>query len=209
MLRESVTLPMPSNRPVPIESRALGTLSYIRASIDAASALAVPGTAGIILGIVGGVAALLANVPMFRAHWLALWLGAACIAFVLAGALMAKQASQRGNPLFSGAFRKFLLCLGPSLLGGAVLTLILWQAELERAIPGMWLLLYGCAVIPASTVTTSTNLRLIAAMGAAFIVLGAITFWLPSNVHTLMLGLGFGGLHLLVGILIGRANHGD
>jgi hypothetical protein len=197
------------NSPVPIESRALGTLSYIRASIDAAGALAVPGMAGIVLGSVGTVTAMLVSVPMFRDHWLAAWLIASVIAFVLAGALMAKQAARRGNPLFSGPFRKFVLCLAPSLLGGAALTLVLWQAQLERVIPGMWLLLYGCAVIPASTVTTSTNLRLIAAMGAAFIVLGAITFWLPASLHTVALGAGFGGLHLLIGILIGRANHGE
>jgi len=200
---------MQSNGPVPIESRALGTLSYIRASIDAAGALAVPGTAGIVLGSVGTVTALLASVPMFRPHWLVLWLIAACVAFALAGTLMAKQAAQRGNPLFSGPFRKFVLCLGPALLGGAVLTFVLWQSQLERIIPGMWLLLYGCATISASTVTTSTNLRLIATMGAAFIVLGVMTFWLPAGLHTAALGIGFGGLHLVIGILIGRANRGE
>ena len=49
MLRESAVVAMPDNTPVPIESRALGTLSYIRASIDAASSLAVPGAAGIVM----------------------------------------------------------------------------------------------------------------------------------------------------------------
>jgi len=209
MLRQSVALSMQTNRPVPIESRALGTLSYIRASIDAAGALAVPGTAGIVLGSVGVLTALVATLPLFHEHWLALWLASACLAFALAGALMAKQASQRGNRLFSGPFRRFVLCLGPGLLGGAVLTVVLWQAQLERVIPGMWLLLYGCAVVPASTVTTPTNLRLIAGMGAGFILLGAITLWLPQSLHTAALGFGFGGLHLLVGLLIGRANHGD
>ena len=197
------------NSPVPIESRALGTLSYIRASIEAASALAVPGMAGIILGSVGTVTALFSTLPFFRDRWLPLWISAACIAFVLAGALMAKQASQRGNLLFSGPLRKFVLCLAPALLGGAVLTFVLWQVGLERLIPGAWLLLYGCAVIPASTVTTSKHLRLIAAMGALFILLGAITFWLPPTLHNVSLGVGFGGLHLLVGVLIGRANHGE
>jgi hypothetical protein len=61
MLRESAALLMQTNRPVPIESRALGTLSYIRASIDAASSLAVPGLAGIVMGAIGAAAS-----PVFR-----------------------------------------------------------------------------------------------------------------------------------------------
>ncbi len=56
----------------------------------------------------------------------------------------------------------------------------------------MWLLLYGCAVISASTVTHAQHLRLIATMGGVFIALGSVTFWLPPSVHTLALGAGFG-----------------
>ena len=38
---------------VALDSHALGTLQYIRASIDAAGLLAVPGSAGIAMGAVG------------------------------------------------------------------------------------------------------------------------------------------------------------
>jgi hypothetical protein len=41
-------------------------------------------------------------------------------------------------------------------------------------------------------------------MGALFVALGAITFALPATVHTAMLGLGFGVLHIVFGLLIGR-----
>ena len=95
------------------------------------------------------------------------------------------------------------------LLAGAALTFVLWQAELERAIPGMWLLLYGCSVMSASTVTSARNLPLVASMGAIFIALGAVTFALPASLHTLALGAGFGAVHLVFGILIGRANHAE
>jgi hypothetical protein len=201
---------MHTNRPVPIESRALGTLSYIRASIDAASSLAVPGMAGIVMGSIGIVAAVLASVTPLSRHWLALWLGAALLAFVLGGALMARQATRRGSKLLLvGPFRKFLLCLCPALVAGAVLTAVLWQAGLERLIPGMWLLLYGCAVVSASTVTSAENQPLIAGMGAIFIVLGIATFGLPVSTHTSILGIGFGALHILFGIFIGRATHGE
>jgi hypothetical protein len=43
-------------------------------------------------------------------------------------------------------------------------------------------------------------------MGGLFVVLGLITFALPTA-HSFMLGLGFGGLHLLFGLLIGRSTH--
>jgi hypothetical protein len=209
MLRESAALLMQTNRPVPIESRALGTLSYIRASIDAASSLAVPGLAGIVMGAIGAAAAVLTCVPAIADYWLSVWLGAACMAFVLGGALMARQAGQRGGSLISGPLRKFLMCLCPGLLAGAVLTLVLSLADMQRLIPGTWLLLYGCAVIAASTATNSKSLPIVASMGVLFVILGGAAFALPASTHTLLLGAGFGGLHLISGILIGRVNHGD
>ena len=205
MLRESAQ----TNRPVPIESRALGTLSYIRASIDAASSLAVPGLAGIVMGAIGAAAALLTYVPAIGTYWLTVWLIAACAAFAIGGALVARQVSQRGGSLISGPFRKFLMCLGPALLAGAVLTLVLSLADMQRLIPGVWLLLYGCAVIAASTATHSKSLPIVASMGALFVILGGGAFALPPSAHMLLLGVGFGGLHLISGILIGRVNHGD
>jgi hypothetical protein len=209
MLRESAALLMQTNRPVPIESRALGTLSYIRASIDAASSLAVPGLAGIVMGAIGAAAAVLTYVPAIESYWLTVWLVAACLAFLLGGALVARQVSQRGGSLISAPLRKFLMCLCPALLAGAVMTLVLSLAEMQRLIPGTWLLLYGCAVIAASTATNSRSLPIVASMGALFVLLGGAAFMLPAAAHTLLLGAGFGGLHLISGILIGRVNHGE
>lgn len=208
MLRESAAFSMQSDRPVPIESRALGTLSYIRASIDAASSLAVPGLAGIVMGAIGVAATLLASLPQLASQWLVVWIVAALAAGILGGALMARQAAQNGGLLFA-PFRKFLLGLCPSLMAGAVMTFVLWQADLVRYIPGTWLLLYGCAVIAASTATVSRNLRLIASMGGIFFLLGCAAYVLPASVHNFMLGAGFGVLHLVFGVLIGRVNHGE
>jgi hypothetical protein len=101
------------------------------------------------------------------------------------------------------------LCLCPTLLAGAVLTLVLSLADMQRLIPGTWLLLYGCAVVAASTATNSKGQPIVASMGALFILLGAAAFVLPASAHTVLLGAGFGGLHLISGILIGRVNHGD
>ncbi len=195
-----------SNAPVPIESRALGTLAYIRASIESSSSMDVPGMAGIVMGLIGLLAAMAVSLPRGAPHWLAIWLAAAAVAFMLGGALVARQIAERGHTRYLGPARKFLLCLCPALLAGAVLTFVLCSAAMRNLIPGMWLLLYGCAVLSASAVTNAGIMRLICTMGALFVVLGCATFALPSGAHTLMLGLGFGVLHIVFGILIGRAS---
>jgi hypothetical protein len=161
------------------------------------------------MGAIGATAALLTYLPALGNYWLPVWLVAACVAFAIGGALVARQASRRGGSLISAPFRKFLLCLCPALLAGAVLTLVLSLADIQRLIPGTWLLLYGCAVIAASTATHSMNQRIVASMGALFVILGGAAFALPPSAHAALLGAGFGGLHLISGILIGRINHGD
>ena len=165
--------------------------------------------AGIVMGIIGVLTALAVSVPRLAPHWLAIWLAAAALALVLGGASVARQTVRSGHSRYLGPTRKFLLCLCPALLAGAVLTLALANAGTLSFIPGTWLLLYGCAVLSASTVTTAGIARLICIMGALFVALGSVTFVLPAAAHTLMLGLGFGVLHIIFGILIGRLSHGD
>jgi hypothetical protein len=209
MQRPSLVFPAQSRAAVPIESRALGTLAFIRASIEASSSMDVPGMAGIVMGMIGLLAALVVSFPRWAPHWLGIWVVAAVIALLLGGALVARQIADRGHSLYLGPTRKFLICLCPALLAGAVLTFVLWSDGLLTAIPGMWLLLYGCAVLSASTVTIAKVARLICVMGALFVALGSATFALPAAAHTSMLGLGFGALHVVFGILIGRVTRGE
>ncbi len=164
--------------------------------------------AGIVMGIIGVLAAVMVSLPRWAPHWLAIWLAAAAAAFILGGALVARQIAWRGHARYLGPTRKFLLCLCPALLAGAVLTLVFAAAGTTSFIPGMWLLLYGCAVLSASTVTAAEIARLICFMGALFIALGSMTFALPAAAHTAMLGLGFGLLHIVFGIWIGSLSHG-
>jgi len=209
MRRPSTAFPVQSAAPVTIESRALGTLAFIRASIESSSSMDVPGMAGIVMGIIGVLTAILVSLPRWAPHWLGIWLLAAAAAFLLGGALVARQYARRGHTRYLGPARKFLLCLCPALLAGAVLTGVLSTAGITSVLPGMWLLLYGCAVLSASTVTIAGVTRLICIMGGLFVALGSMTFALPTTAHTAMLGLGFGVLHILFGILIGRLTHGE
>lgn len=195
--------------PIPIESRALGNLAFIRSSIESSGSMAVPGMAGITMGAIGVIAAIVASVPNTAAYWLQIWLVAAAIAAAVGGAIMAREAAQSGHARYLGPVRKFLLCLCPALIAGAVLTFVLWNCGTTNLIPGVWLLLYGCAVLSASTVTIARTMKLICIMGSLFMLLGLCACIAPPAMHTLILGLGFGALHSIFGILIGRVSHGE
>lgn len=199
MGKASVRRETPGGNTVAIDAHALGTLRYIRASIDAARLLAVPGSAGVAMGCVGLLAAVLAAQPPLAAYWLDIWLGAAIAAFLGGSALMIHQAVRAESALYRGPARRFLLCLSPPLAAGAVITFALWRHGVPDMIPGVWLLLYGCGVAAASTQT----IRLVGVMGLAFAALGVGALALPPGFGNLFLGAGFGGLHLAFGILIG------
>ncbi len=141
------------------------------------------------MGVVGVVATIVASIPALAAHWLQIWLLAAMAAAASGVLLIARHSRQpaRGFMLYRGPARKFVLSLCPALLAGAVLTVVLWQEGLSSLIPGMWLVLYGCAVLSASMMTSAALLRLIAMMGGLFVVCGLIAFQVEPRWHNLTL----------------------
>jgi len=193
---------MQSANAVRIDSQAAATLRYIRASMEAATSVAVPGSAGVAMGSVGLLATALSFMTSWRQYWLAIWVVAALLGGCLGFFLVTRPASLRGLALAGTPLRKFALCLFPAILGGAVMTAVHWSSGNLHAIPGTWLLLYGCALISASVASTRT----IAVMGGAFVALAVAALLLPDSWQIPMLGLGFGGLHVLFGLVIGRVN---
>lgn len=188
---------------VDLDSHAANTLQYIRASMEAAGKLTVSGTASVAVGCVGLLAAALSVVPVLHSHWLQVWVTAAAVAGICGGVLVARQVAQQGSTLFGAPVRKFLLCLFPGLFGGAVMTVVLWEAGAFNDIPGAWLLLYGCALVSASAPTNTT----VGMLGALFVVFGVVAFFLPESLQNLALGMGFGALHVGFGILIRQKSH--
>src|SRR5258706_9370815 len=102
MQKPSAVFPIRSEAPSAIESRALGTLAYIRASIESSSSMDVPGMAGIVMGIIGGLAAIVVSTPRWAAHWLGIWLAPAALALRLRGAFVARQTGQRARASYWG-----------------------------------------------------------------------------------------------------------
>ena len=96
------------------------------------------------------------------------------------------------------------LTVAPGLFAGAVMTVVEYRSNELHAISGTWLLMYGCALISASASTT----RIVGVLGALFALLALLAFTLPDNLQILILAIGFGALHIIFGLLIGRDGHG-
>lgn len=168
--------------------------------MDGAVLLAVPGSAGLVLGTIALLAAALCLAPELHKYWVAVWLSAALLGAVLGSILIVRESSLRDLRLQGTPLLKFALCLSPSLGAGLVMTAVHWFGGNQHAIPGTWLLLYGCALLTASAATT----RIIAVLGALFVLFGLAALLLPDALQLFMLGAGFGALHIVFGFLIGR-----
>lgn len=186
---------------VPMDSHAAATLRYIRASMDAAGSVAVPGSTAAVAGAFGLTAAGLSSMPHLRGAWLIVWIAAALVTATVGGMLLLRHSPGGTLTIAGSPLRKFVLCFAPPIVGGAVLTAVLWAHNYLALIPGTWLVLYGCAQICAS-VTARVQL---AVTGTGFVLLGVVAFVAPAESHMILLALGFGALHLLLAYLIARA----
>ena len=182
-----------------MHEHAIDNLQYIRATMErAGSFTAVPGVGGIVLGGTAlGVAALAAHIGNAGA-WLATWLGEAVLACFIGLAGAARKSHQANLPLRSGPGRKFLVGFAPPLAAGAMLTLVLFRAGLLAALPGTWLLLYGTGVLCGG----AASVKAVPVMGICFMALGTAALFAPAGWGNAFLAAGFGGIHILFGILI-------
>jgi hypothetical protein len=189
------------SEPVPLHARAIDDLQFIRQTLERATAFtAVPGVAGVLMGVTALAAAWLAMRQATPAAWLAVWIAEAAVAVVIAAAGIILKARRAGLPLLSGPGRKFLLSFLPPVATAVLLTPALYQAGAAEAIPGLWLLLYGAGVITAGTF----SVRVVPLMGLAFMLLGAAALLSPPSAGNAFLGAGFGGLHIGFGAVIAR-----
>jgi hypothetical protein len=179
----------------------MDNLRYIRETMERSQAFtAVSGLGGVLMGITALLAAAVAGRMSSIEAWVALWMGAAAISLAIALVAMSRKASTAGAALLAGAGRKFTWNLTPPLLVGAVLTVALTQAGATALLPGVWLLLYGTGVVTGG----AFSVRVVPLMGFAFMVAGALALFLPPGWEDLVMAAGFGGLHIVFGIVIWR-----
>lgn len=187
--------------PLPIQAHALDNLRYIRETMErAGSFTAVPGWGGVAMGLTALASAFLASQQTSQRAWLQTWLVEGSLAIALGILAMWRKASAAGLPLWSAPARKFVFSFVPPLVAGGAVTIILWNAGLTAAIPGVWLMLYGTGVITGG----AFSVPIVPVMGACFLVEGALAIFTPAAWNNFWLGLGFGGLHILFGFIIAR-----
>jgi hypothetical protein len=192
------------NEPIPIDSRAADNLRFIRDTMErAASFTAVPGWGGVAIGITAVATGIVAFRMAAQQQFLA-WLVEGVLALTI-GCIAVRMKSRRlALSLSSRPARRALLSFVPPLLAGAVLTTVLYRADLLTVLPGLWLLLYGAAVVTGG----AFSVRIVPVMGICFMLLGGVALLAPVISGNVFLILGFGVMHIVFGTLIARRHGG-
>jgi hypothetical protein len=198
--------PLRSNKrePIPIDARAVDHLKYIRETMEnAAEFTALPGWGGVAMGITALAAALVAARQSSPRAWLTVWLVEAFVAVAIAAPTAVTKAHRANSALFSGPGRKFLFSFAPPIIVGGLLTFALYAAGAAAVLPGVWLLLYGTAIVTGG----AFSVRVVPVMGFCLMSLGAAALLAPAAWGDAFMAAGFGVLQIGFGIWIAR-HHG-
>lgn len=160
----------------------------------------VPGWGGAAMGLTAVFAAWVASRQSTPGEWLAVWFGEAVVALGIGGVTLVRKAELTGVSLRTRTGRLFVTSFVPPMLAGAALTVACHALGFTRLLPGIWLLLYGTAVVTAG----AFSIRLVPIMGACFMALGALALAMPAGYGDLLMALGFGGLQIGFGWVIAR-----
>jgi hypothetical protein len=187
--------------PPALHDRAMDNLRFIRETMERASSFtAVPGRGMVVIGLTALAAAWLAARRNWFGGWLQVWIVEAVIALVISVVTISRKARAANESLVSRPARKFVLSLTPPWLAAALLTVLLFRAKLHESIPGMWLLLYGAGVVTGG----AFSVRVVPVMGAVFMLLGTVALFVPPAANGWLMAAGFGGLHVVFGLIIAR-----
>src|SRR5438874_11137610 len=191
--------------PSPASPDVLDQLQFIRHTMESATSFtAVPGWGMVLLGGTALAVAFFARTVDSRVTWVLLWLGEAMLAGVISLIAMVKKTGSLAKLAASIPARKCALSLLPPLAAGAVLTLVMMEHRLYAILPGLWLILYGVAVITGG----AFSVRVVPVMGICFAVFGTAALAMPTQWANGIMAAGFGGLHVVFGLLIARRHGG-
>jgi hypothetical protein len=198
----SIHLVIPQKEEPPaLHERAMDNLQYIRETMERATAFTgISGWGQVAIGITALATALVSAQQKTFKGWLMVWVAEAVIALLIAGWSMDRKARAAKMPLLSGPGRKVAFSLSPPIFAGAIVTVVLYRAGLTNAIPGLWLLLYGTGVVTGGMFSVSA----VPIMGLCFMALGATAFLAPAGFANWFMAAGFGGLHIVFGVIIAR-----
>jgi hypothetical protein len=191
------------SQPAALEIHAANNLQFIRDTMErAAPFTVVPGAGGAIIGVSALAAGFLAHsYPLQARFWI--WLVEGCLAAGIGMGALYRKSKRLSFPLTSRTAKRALFSFATPLAAAAMLTLALYRMHELNLFAGLWLLLYGVAVITAG----AFSVRVVPLMGLCFMALGSVALLTPYAFGNLWMTAGFGGFHLIFGALIAR-NHG-
>ncbi len=192
------------SRPEPavLQDRALAELRYIRETMERAGSFTlVPGRGLVLVGVSALGAAFLAGRETDPRIWIALWLVELALALAIAIVAVRRKARAGGQTGGSGPARRFALAFAVPALVAGFLTLALVRVDAFALLPGLWLLLYGVALLAG---WGSLSREIVPRMGLSFKALGALALFAPREFASAFMGLGFGVLHIVFGFLFAR-----
>jgi hypothetical protein len=195
----------PPEEPPGLQARAMDNLQFIRDTMEqAASFTAVSGVGIVLVGVLAVAAAgLIGRLPGAREQIVA-WTAVAAVAALVSTVATVRKARAAGMPVLSGPGRKLLLSFSPPMAVGALLTVVLFRAQAAGVLPGVWLLLYGTAVMAGG----AFSVRIVPVMGACIMVVGAVALFASPALGNVFMAIGFGGVHVAFGALIARRHGG-
>ncbi len=183
----------------------MDNLAFIRDTMEAAGAFtAVSGWGMVAIGVLAIVVSAAASQQKTASGALNIWLALAVLSPSIMIWAMVRKARSARMPLLSGPGRKFVLSFSPPMAVGALLTFVLYRAGMMEIIPGVWLLLYGTAVVAGG----AFSVKIVPVMGLCFMAAGVIALFTPPALSFWILGAAFGGLHIAFGIPIARRHGG-
>jgi len=194
-----------SNEPPALHARAMDNLRFIRETMEnAASFTAVSGWGLFVVGLTALAACYLALRATTPGAWIKIWIGEAVLSLLISVVAMSRKARAAQQPLLSKPGRKLLFNLAPPLFVGALLTVVLSRYGTASVIRPMWLLLYGAGVVTGG----AFSVRIVPVMGLCFMLAGTLALFSPAGWADAYMAAGFGGLHLIFGLLIARRHGG-
>ena len=140
------------------------------------------------------------NPADYRADFLTTW---ALVIFFAIGVdylLVKRRATQVGKRILSRLGKQMAIASAPGLGTGALLTLLFMKLGNPDAIFPVWMLTYGIAVCAVGLFSQ----REVAYLGAAFLSAGAITLFMKPEWGLPMMGIAFGGFHIVYGLVMAR-----
>jgi hypothetical protein len=187
--------------PAPIHEHALSNLRYIREAMERASAFtSIPGWGGVAVGLTAIAATAIAHPYAGTRRWLLIWLGEAVVAGIIALATMIRKASRANVSFNGGPARRFFISYFAPIAAGAALTYLLGYKGMYAVLPAAWLLLYGASFVSSG----AFSIPVVPVMGVCYMLLGVAACFVPVSAANALLGVGFGGLHVVFGFVIAR-----